>query len=299
MNGLGTTAPPSDITQYYKGGGRNGLESITAINQAGAQVMQQAKQQTCVAGDANCKALQTGGNKYTNQLNGTDPRSKYKATAESLRAAQNQRDPLAVLGIGIPSANGGNVCIESTVDLPTRYEQKQCVQATMKTLHNLAKLPVSTGYSYTQPYCIDPSMTLSANQSLCSKTVYSCPNGGTLNGTQCVISADATLAPRSLGLPDFSTGFCTNEMALMKVVPDWKDPRKLQVILWDNYGRCGYNEFSDAELIAYGFPTELVYAYHSNPSYNWWSDSYSCPEGTVIYTDYWNEWSGYTISYKD
>lgn len=201
MSGLGTTPPPSNITQYYKGAGKNGLDSITAINQAGVQAMQQA-QQGCAVGDAGCKALQVGAQKFNNQLNGTDPRAQFKAEAQALRAAQLQQDPLAVLGIGIPAANKGTVCIESTANLPTRYEQKQCVQAKMKTLHNLAKLPVSTGYSYTQPYCIDPTMTLSANQSLCSKTVYSCPNGGTLNGMSCVV----TKSPVSGGSNCFPEG---------------------------------------------------------------------------------------------
>lgn len=201
ISGLGTTPPPSNITQYYKGAGKNGLDSITAINQAGVQAMQQA-QQGCAVGDAGCKALQVGAQKFNNQLNGTDPRAQFKAEAQALRAAQLQQDPLAVLGIGIPAANKGTVCIESTANLPTRYEQKQCVQAKMKTLHNLAKLPVSTGYSYTQPYCIDPTMTLSANQSLCSKTVYSCPNGGTLNGMSCVV----TKSPVSGGSNCFPEG---------------------------------------------------------------------------------------------
>jgi hypothetical protein len=56
--------------------------------------------------------------------------------------------------------------------------------------------------------------------------------------------------------------------------------------MWDNDGRCGYNEFSDAELIAYGFPYEYVYSYYSSVSYDWMSDSYYCPPGTVVYADY-------------
>jgi hypothetical protein len=74
-------------------------------------------------------------------------------------------------------------------------------------------------------------------------------------------------------------------MALMKVVPDWQDTRKLQVILWDNDGRCGYNDFSDAELMAYGFPTTQVYSFYSNIQYDWSSDSYYCPPGTEIYNE--------------
>ena len=46
------------------------------------------------------------------------------------------------------------------------------------------------------------SSTLSANQSLCSKTVYSCPNGGTLNGTSCVV----TKSPVSGGSNCFPEG---------------------------------------------------------------------------------------------
>lgn len=192
VSGLGSTAAPSTLTSNYKGGGRNGLDSITTINQAGQQTLQTTRQQSCPPGDATCQAIKTGGDKYVNQLNGNDPRSKYKSTAQGMLSAYNQRDPLSVIGIGVPNANGGSVCIESEVDLPPRSEEVQCLKATMKTIHNLAKFPVTTNYAYTQPYCIDPEMTLSANQSLCSKTVYSCPVGSNLNGTQCVITTNAT-----------------------------------------------------------------------------------------------------------
>lgn len=190
VSGLGSTSAPSTLTSNYKGGGRNGLDSITTINQAGQQTLQTTRQQSCPPGDATCQAIKTGGDKYVNQLNGNDPRSKYKSTAQGMLSAHNQRDPLSIIGIGVPNANGGSVCIESEVDLPPRSEEVQCLKATMKTIHNLAKFPVTTNYAYTQPYCIDPTMTLSANQSLCSKTVYSCPNGGTLNGTSCVITSN-------------------------------------------------------------------------------------------------------------
>lgn len=292
MSGLGTTPPPSNITQYYKGAGKNGLDSITAINQAGVQAMQQA-QQGCAVGDAGCKALQVGAQKFNNQLNGTDPRAQFKAEAQALRAAQLQQDPLAVLGIGIPAANKGTVCIESTANLPTRYEQKQCVQAKMKTLHNLAKLPVSTGYSYTQPYCIDPTMTLSANQSLCSKTVYSCPNGGTLNGTQCVISTNAKPITYSGCATAQSGGSWTQYIANGQ---DWwdvqamcsPDGQNIQVYAnaaggWGNGGTAGY--WATLPIGSYN----QRYTHVSTPSWNSQLQAYAtavtggCSNGTCNY----------------
>lgn len=292
MSGLGTTPAPSNITQYYKGAGKNGLDSITAINQAGVQAMQQA-QQGCAVGDAGCKALQVGAQKFNNQLNGTDPRAQFKAEAQALRAAQLQQDPLAVLGIGIPAANKGTVCIESTANLPTRYEQKQCVQAKMKTLHNLAKLPVSTGYSYTQPYCIDPTMTLSANQSLCSKTVYSCPNGGTLNGTQCVISTNAKPITYSGCATAQSGGSWTQYIANGQ---DWwdvqamcsPDGQNIQVYAnaaggWGNGGTAGY--WATLPIGSYN----QRYTHVSTPSWNSQLQAYAtavtggCSNGTCNY----------------
>lgn len=236
--GLGTQVPPSSLTDLYKGGGKNGADSIGALNAAGVQAMQSA--QTCAAGDASCQARNSAGKAYQNQLTGQDPRAKYKQTAEALRHAQMAGDPLAILGIGIPNAGGGSVCVQSTATVPSYQTTTSCLQATFQTLHSLPVLPVTTGKLETSPYCIDPTMTLSANQSLCSKTVYSCPNGGTLNGTSCVITSDPTITYSGCSTIDAKTG-----------VGDWGAPQgdelRTQITCNENQGTMNF--YTDAHGI--------------------------------------------------
>lgn len=189
ITGLGTQSAPSNLTTLYKGQGKNGADSIGALNQAGVQVMQAS--QTCASTDAACQARKSLNTNYNNAQSGISSTAAYKQRAKAIQAAQSSMDPLAILGIGIPNAGGGSVCVQSTATVPSYQTTTSCLQATFQTLHSLPVLPVTTGTLQTSPYCIDPTMTLSSNQSLCSKTVYSCPNGGTLNGTSCVINSTA------------------------------------------------------------------------------------------------------------
>lgn len=180
---VGQSAPIA-LTNLYKGGGKNGADAIGNLHQQGLSSMQ-ASQQHCAVDDGACNAMKTLGNSYTNAVNGIDPTSSYKARARAIQEAQMNNDPLAILGIGIPSKNGGNVCVNSTVTAPSYQSSQSCMQATFQTIKYTPILPVTANVISANPYCIDPSMTLTANQALCTKTTYSCPSGGSLNGQQC------------------------------------------------------------------------------------------------------------------
>lgn len=191
MTGLGSQQSPSSITQYYVGG-KNSASTIGTINSAGSAAAMQA-QTNCLANDPACKARQVGAKTYQNMASGSDPRAKYTAGAKAMLHAANQQNPLSVLGIGLPNSNAGNVCVQSTTNTPAYNNTESCLKATFQTLHSLPTYPVTTTYSYTSPYCIDPTYTLNSSQTLCEKTTYSCPNGGTLNGTSCVITTAPTI----------------------------------------------------------------------------------------------------------
>lgn len=327
---IGQTVPAS-LTDSYKGQGKNGADAIGSLHQQGLSSMQ-ASQQNCAAGDGACNAMKVLGNTYNNAVNGIDPTSAYKARAKAIHAAQMDNDPLAILGIGIPAQNGGNVCVNSTATAPSYQTSQSCMQATFQTIKYTPVLPVtstittaspycidpsmtltanqalctkttyscpsggtlngqqctetvSLGYDYTSPYCIDPSMTMRGDKSLCEKQTYSCPNGGTLNGTNCVISTQTSVVSQSFSLPDFETTFCGDHHAIMKIVPDWQDPTKVNIIFMDNDGRCGYNDFSDAELLTYGFPTETVTVFADYPTYDYSTESVVCPKNTFLTCD--------------
>lgn len=203
---IGQSAPAL-LTNLYKGGGKNGADAIGNLHQQGLSSMQ-ASQQNCAAGDGACNAMKTLGNSYTNAVNGIDPTSAYKARAKAIQEAQSNYDPLAILGIGIPAQNGGNVCVNSTATAPSYQASQSCMQAIFQTIKYTPVLPVTSTITTASPYCIDPSMTLTANQALCTKTTYSCPSGGTLNGQQCTETT-------SLGY-DYTSPYCIDPSMTMR-----------------------------------------------------------------------------------
>ena len=183
ITGLGTQVAPGNLTALYKGQGKNGADAVGALHQQGLATMQ--SQQQCTSTDAGCLAMQTLRNNYNNAVSGVDPTSSYKQRAKAIQAAQLNGDPLAILGIGIPAPNGGSVCVNSTATAPAYQTSQSCLQATFQTIKYTPILPVTSTVTNASPYCIDPTMTLTANQSLCTKTTYSCPSGGSLNGQLC------------------------------------------------------------------------------------------------------------------
>ena len=171
------------LKSYYKEG-RNGAESINKIMQKGGEVKSQSS--TCGSEDYSCKALKTTITNYDGIGN------KYQGSANSL-LSNIPDDPLSVLGIGlnIPAANAGSICVETTATTDPSTEQKICLKTQYKSLNILSKIPVTTGSSQTTPVCIDPDMSLSADSTVCSKKVYSCPVGSSLYGKVCKKITDA------------------------------------------------------------------------------------------------------------
>ncbi|KDN94717.1 conjugal transfer protein TraN [Hydrogenovibrio marinus] len=168
--------------QYFTNG-KTGVDSLTKIYDAGTATKTQA-QAGCTPGDKNCQAI-----KYLGDRNGAYQSNPYTGTAKTMAAGVSS-DPESVLGMGVPGQNAGNVCVESTTQLPSTTESKTCLESQFKSMNIFSKIPTTTGTNYTSPVCLDPSYTISGDLSTCSKQVYSCPDGGTLNGTTCTQTTD-------------------------------------------------------------------------------------------------------------
>ena len=163
------------LKSYYRGG-KNGADSITNIGNKGTEVKNSSN--NCDPTDMACKARNA--NTVTYDGIGSNP---YDLTAEALKNGL-PADPFATLGINTPSENGGSVCVETTVTTEPSVEATTCLETQFRKLNILPKIPATTAINTYTPECL-AGTSLSADGSTCNQNVYSCPEGGSINGTTC------------------------------------------------------------------------------------------------------------------
>lgn len=248
-----------------------------------------AKQQGCAANPQQdgkvenhqeCEAVNfLAGRPSTKSKSAFPDLSSDPSVVANINVSQNLESVLNQFGYSITTSQTN--CTNKTITNPAQYIENSCIEGNPLEAQSC---------TYGRTVVIDADSNYKCNETVnayevfdCEKT-YGCPSGGSINGTQCVISDSTQLVQKALSLPDVTTTFCTNEATGFRIQPDWQDPRKLHVIMWDGDGRCGYNSFSDAELMAYGFPTYTEKVYLGDPTYDWMTGNYYCSSG-YFYSD--------------
>ena len=130
----------------------------------------------------------------------------YLSQAQSMRAQAQQRNPYTTLGIDPNTLPDGpsSVCTQQTTSLPEYVTDLVCSEIKTQDIV-IAEVPSTSSMTYTYPECIDGG-ELSDNRSTCNDTVYSCPEGGQLNGTTCT-NEQPTIVTYSYTSPVCPTGY--------------------------------------------------------------------------------------------
>jgi hypothetical protein len=186
--------PSSELKGMWPGSGKDSISSINRLTQSGS-----ASLSNCDPSEPSCKASQFINNRMSSPAG--QMQNQYRNNAIQMRSMAQQMDPSTVLGLdSMNMTGGGDVCHDRNINLPDSFVEKQCVDATLKNITYFGRLPVTNTQGYTQPYCIegDP-YNLSADQSFCEYTWYSCPIGDTLNGAACTNEVIKDTHPGSVG----------------------------------------------------------------------------------------------------
>lgn len=177
ITGLGTQSPSSILTGFYRGSGRNGLDSITSVNQAGQNIPTCNSSEICQNNDKDCIQRVTSCKaSVTSVTSAATDKEPQRAIAKQTRSTLSTMDPINVVGLNnLPEANS-SICTTSSISLPQQTTTKQCIHGNFYKITGVKDSNVTILQEATPAVCED-GYALNTTTHLCEKVVIACPDG--------------------------------------------------------------------------------------------------------------------------